>query len=96
MARDWCLLENLYLCRVVVELLAAASIPPPGQQGCASGFIELIKRLAWLQKGCLATRMWLVGYGLEHGSTVFLCSGLMDDDDGQILTGRAITGAADW
>jgi hypothetical protein len=79
MAWSRCLLEQLYLCSVVVEPSASAStLRHPAFQGNGDVHLassEMIKWLAWLQKGCLAIRMWLVGNGLADGPTVCLCSG---------------------
>jgi hypothetical protein len=83
---------SLY-CGGTAGLRKHTSPPQPQRNGdvhLASS--EMIKLLAWLQKG----RMWLVGCGLGIGPTVCLCSRLMMYDDNEhILTGCAITGAAD-
>ena len=56
----------------------------------------VIKWLARVRTGCLATRMRLVRHGMVHGSATCRCCGEADEDEEHLLTGCSATGAADW
>ena len=99
-ARARPLLEKLYPREVAVDWPASTGIfHRPIVQG--NKFVHpastaVLKWMARVRTGCLATRMRLVGHGMEHGPAVCRCCGLGDEDDEHLLTGCAATGAADW
>ena len=56
----------------------------------------MIKWLARVRAGCLASRARLVGHGLEQGLPQCLCCGAEAEDDEHLLTGCPATGSQDW
>ena len=56
----------------------------------------VIKWIARIRAGCLASRARLVGHGLEQGSGQCLCCGAEVEDDIHIVSGCPATGTQDW
>ena len=99
-ARARPLLDRLYPRDVAVDWGPSCAIfrRPTVQKGT---FVHpappaVIKWMARIRTGCLATRMRLVRHGMLHGSTTCRCCGAADEDDDHLLTGCPATGAADW
>ena len=57
---------------------------------------RVIKWLARVRTGCLATRSKLVGHGMVSGSLECPCCGEGQDDDEHALVGCTATGTAEW
>ena len=56
----------------------------------------VIKWLARVRAGCLASRARLVGHGLEAGSPQCICCGAAEEDNEHLLSGCPATGSQDW
>ena len=99
-ARARVMLERMFPSGVEVAWAASNSIfRRPVVQGAA--FVHpiqprVIKWIARVRTGCLATRMRLVSHRLSMGSTSCPCCGAVNDDDEHVLTGCSATGSLDW
>ena len=93
-------LDQMYPPDVEVAWAVSANIfRRPVTQGVA--FVhpihpKVIKWLARVRTGCLATRMRLVGHGMSRGSTDCPACGDVNEDDAHVLFGCTATGTADW
>ena len=99
-ARARPLLERLYPKDVEVDWSASCGIfrrpVVPGNQFVHPAPPAVIKWMARVRTGCLATRMRLVGHEMASGPTVCICCGVADEDEEHLLTGCVATGAAEW
>ena len=94
------LLVRLYLMDVPVDWVVSTGIFwRPTVSGAS--FIHpappaVIKWLARVRAGCLASRARLVGHGMVQGPRTCLCCAAEEEDDVHILAGCPATGTADW
>ena len=97
-ARPW--LERLYPQGVPIDWSSSTgAFRRPVVSG--STFVHpvppaVIKWLARVRAGCLASRARLVGHGLCSGSPQCLCCGAEVEDDEHVLAGCPATGTQDW
>ena len=99
-ARARPLLERLYPRDVPVDWASSVGIfGRPVVQG--GEFVHraapaVIKWIARVRTGCLATRMRLVSHRMVRGSSLCMCCGEADEDEEHLLTGCTRTGASEW
>ena len=82
---DWAVSTGIFRRPTVSGATFVHSVPP-----------AVIKWVARVRAGCLASRARLVGHGLEAGPRNCLCCGAAVEDDEHILAGCPATGTQDW
>ena len=97
-ARPW--LERLYPPDVCLDWAASTGVfrrpTVSGNTFVHVAHTAVVKWLARVRAGCLASRARLVKHGLEEGSQECLCCGAEVEDDEHILLGCAATGTLEW
>ena len=92
--RSW--LEQLYPERVRMHWSLSTGIfrrpKPSGTVFVHPVATAVIKWMARVRAGCLASRARLVGHGMVEGSTQYLCCGAAVEDDEHMLAGCPATG----